>query len=135
MRNIVRVLMLLLCCVLESPGAKERVWQTGEIDQVQNDVDSGSRSPRADVSRSRSQGPTGVPTVRQFIDIRAGNKIYTIQRTIAASSLRSVPGARPSPEIFEEGEIVKFVIEGKNLIILGRDGKERKYSIRKEGVF
>ncbi len=135
MRILASVMVLLLCCFLETPAAKERAWQTGEIDQVCGEFDSGTRSPRADMSRSRSQGPTGVPTVTQFIDIRASRKIYTIQRTIIASSLRSTPEERPSPEIFEEGTTVKFVVEGKNLIVLGRDGKERKYKIRKEGVF
>ncbi len=107
MRILASVMVLLLCCFLETPAAKERAWQTGEIEQVYGGFDSGTRSPRADMSRSRSQGPTGVPTVRQFIDIRAGRKIYTIQRTIVASSLRLIPGKGRTPEDFEEGAIVE----------------------------
>ncbi len=134
-RFALRIVMVLLCSSLETPAARERVWQTGEIDNIYGEFDPGTRSPRADTSRSRSQGPAGVQTVRRFIDIRAGHKIYTIQHTIFASSLRSTPGERPSPEVFVDGAAVKFAVEGKSLIVLGPDGKERKFRIRKEGVF
>ncbi len=117
MRNTVCVLILLVCCVLESPGAKERVWQRGEVCNYYREFDAA----------------TG--TVRQVIDLRVGLKMYAIDRTVVTASLRPPRGQRRSPETFEEGEIIQFAVEGKNLIVLGPDGKEQKFRIRKEGVF
>jgi hypothetical protein len=120
-------------------AAAARQWQSGKLlDTEQQKITDGSTTHyNTDSQKNNKNGKTSYSenTTATTTDNTDTYEVYTIQgseRTYIAREKLLFPWSKPANVIV--GDNVKYVIEGRKLVILDEDQKEHKASIVKTSL-
>jgi hypothetical protein len=132
-RLILSILVMLLCGFSPTVQAADREWRTGKIvsiDQTEQPIIHSPSRERKDTADNNGNytskttvtgGPTGRSVKTYWYTVTDGTKYYMSK--ITANMFNVTTAAK-----VDVGD-AKFVVDGKNLILQGSDGKEYKTEI------